>query len=79
MRLWVPGRLVRWRLFSRAPPPRGRLAAKCYKVTFPNGKISIGQDVTDTVTYMGSFDREVVASDFDEHMRRDFVLRKQVL
>lgn len=50
-----------------------------YKVTFPNGKIYIGMDLTDTVTYFGSFDRALVAADFTPEQRRDFTLRKEIL
>lgn len=50
-----------------------------YKITFPNGKIYVGQDVTDTPAYMGSFNRDLVAADFDEDTRRDFSLRKEIL
>jgi hypothetical protein len=32
-----------------------------YKVTYPNGKIYIGPDVTDTITYAGTPSKELVA------------------
>lgn len=50
-----------------------------YKITYPNGKIYVGSDVTDTLTYFGSVSDKVVAADFDEETRRDFAIRKQIL
>lgn len=50
-----------------------------YKITFPNGKIYVGSDVTDTLTYFGSMQDGLVAADFDELARRDFTIRKQIL
>ncbi len=50
-----------------------------YKTAFPNGKIYVGSDLTDTVTYFGSFDSSLVAVDFTAELRRDFVLRKKIL
>ncbi|HQR52888.1 MAG TPA: GIY-YIG nuclease family protein [Burkholderiales bacterium] len=50
-----------------------------YKVTFPNGKIYVGQDLTDTITYFGSADAENVAKDFTREQRRDFTVRREIL
>lgn len=50
-----------------------------YKVTYPNGKIYVGVDVTDTLNYFGSADRRAIESDFTREQRRDFVIRKQIL
>jgi len=44
-----------------------------YKVTYPNGKIYIGSDLTDTIPYVGR-----VAADFSCEERRDFTIRKQI-
>jgi hypothetical protein len=35
-----------------------------YKITYPNGKIYIGKDLTGTLLYFGSVDKELVAKDF---------------
>jgi len=32
-----------------------------YKITYPNGKIYVGQDVTDCINYFGSASADVVA------------------
>jgi hypothetical protein len=50
-----------------------------YKVTYPNGKVYVGSDMTDTLTYFGSVDSRLVAEDFTPEQRRDFTVRKQVL
>ena len=50
-----------------------------YKITYPNGKIYIGKDVTDSINYFGSADSKLIASDFTREERRDFSIRKQIL
>ena len=53
-----------------------------YKITFPNGKIYVGQDRTDNLLYMGSVNRALVDEDFppdDREARRDYLLRKEIL
>jgi hypothetical protein len=55
------------------------MAAVIYKITYPNGKIYVGQDRTDTLTYFGSVDSRLVEQDFTPHQRRDFTIRKEIL
>ena len=50
-----------------------------YKITYPNGKIYIGQDLTGTLRYFGSVSNRLLEKDFTEAQRRDFTIRKQVL
>lgn len=50
-----------------------------YKITFPNGKIYIGQDVTDSVHYYGSPSRTAVEMDYPREKRRDMTIRKEIL
>ena len=50
-----------------------------YRVTYPNGKIYIGMDLTDTINYLGSGDSDLIAADFTREERRDFVIRKEIL
>ena len=50
-----------------------------YKITYPNGKIYIGKDLTDTITYFGSVNSELVDKDFTPEERRDFTVRKETL
>ncbi len=50
-----------------------------YKITYPNGKIYIGKYLTNTLTYFGSVNSELVAKDFSEEQMRDFSVRKQII
>ncbi len=50
-----------------------------YKITYPNGKIYIGQDRTDSINYFGSASSELIAKDFTREQRRDFTIRKEIL
>ena len=50
-----------------------------YKITYPNGKIYIGQDVTDDINYFGSANSALIAQDFTREQRRDFTIRKEIL
>lgn len=49
-----------------------------YKITYPNGKIYIGKDLTDTATYFGSVNSELIRSDFSQGELDDFSVRKEV-
>ena len=50
-----------------------------YKFTYPNGKIYIGQDRTDTLLYSGSANRPFVAQDFSQEQQQDFTVRKEII
>ena len=50
-----------------------------YKITYPNGKIYIGKDLTDTINYFGSADSKIIEKDFTREQRRDFTIRKEIL
>ena len=50
-----------------------------YKITYPNGKVYVGSDLTDTITYFGSVDSRAVVADFTREQRRDFTIRKEIL
>jgi len=50
-----------------------------YKITYPNGKIYIGQDRTDSINYFGSASSELIAKNFTREQRRDFTIRKEIL
>ena len=50
-----------------------------YKITYPNGKIYIGQDITDSINYFGSASSKLIAKDFTREERRDFMVRKEIL
>lgn len=50
-----------------------------YKITYPNRKIYIGQDLTDSINYFGSANNKLIEKDFTREQRRDFVIRKEIL
>jgi hypothetical protein len=50
-----------------------------YKITYPNGKIYVGKDLTGTLNYFGSADSRLIAKDFTSEQQRDFTIRKEIL
>jgi hypothetical protein len=50
-----------------------------YKITYPNGKIYVGMDLTDTLNYFGSVDSKLIERDFTREQRRDLTIRKEIL
>ena len=50
-----------------------------YKITYPNGKIYVGQDLTDSINYFGSASSAIIAGEFTRAQRRDFTIRKEIL
>jgi hypothetical protein len=50
-----------------------------YKITYPNGKIYIGKDLTNDINYFGSANSKIIAADFTEEERHDFTIRRQIL
>ena len=50
-----------------------------YMITYPNGKIYIGQDLTDSINYFGSADGNLIAADFTREERRSFTIRRDIL
>jgi len=50
-----------------------------YKITYPNGKIYVGQDRTDSINYFGSADSDFIARDFTHEQRSDFSIRRETL
>ena len=50
-----------------------------YKITYPNGKIYIGMDLTNSANYFGSADHKSIAADFSPDARRDFTIRREIL
>ena len=41
-----------------------------YKITYPNGKIYIGKDLTDTINYFGSADNKLIEKDFTKEQEK---------
>lgn len=50
-----------------------------YAITYPNGKIYIGKDLTNSINYYGSASSDLIARDFTREQRRDFTIRKEIL
>lgn len=50
-----------------------------YKITYPNGKIYVGQDRTDSINYFGSASDDLIARDFSREERRKFTIVKEIL
>ena len=41
-----------------------------YKITYPNGKIYIGKDLTDSINYFGSASHSLIAADLQDSSGR---------
>ena len=50
-----------------------------YKITYPNSKIYVGQDLTGSINYFGSPKSALVAADFTKEQACDLTIRKQIL
>ena len=51
-----------------------------YKVTYPNGKIYVGTDLTDSINYFGSADSALIEADFpNREDRRTFTITREIL
>jgi hypothetical protein len=50
-----------------------------YKITYPNGKIYIGKDLTNSLTYFGSVNDALVKMDFTEEQKKHFTITKEIL
>ena len=50
-----------------------------YRITYPNGKIYVGQDRTNSINYFGSASSELIARDFTHEQRRSFTITRDIL
>lgn len=50
-----------------------------YKITYPNGKIYIGKDLTNSINYWGSAKSELIAQDFSFEERMDMSIRREII
>lgn len=50
-----------------------------YKITYPNGKIYIGKDLTGTFRYFGSPESKLLEKDFSDIEKRDFTIRREII
>ncbi len=50
-----------------------------YKITYPNGKIYIGSDMTDNINYWGSPSSSYIRQDFSNDEIIDMTIRRELL
>ena len=50
-----------------------------YKITYPNGKIYIGKDLTNTMNYFGSANSKEIEKDFSEEAKKCFIIKKEII
>ncbi len=50
-----------------------------YKITYPNGKIYIGKDLTGSINYFGSASSKYIAKDFSREERKIFTITKDII
>lgn len=78
-----PPRGFRWTLgllhIKRFIASDEREMSVIYRVTYPNGKIYIGQDRTNSINYFGSASSELIARDFTQEQRRSFTITRDIL
>jgi len=70
-------------LGARARPLSHRIfenmTSVVYRVTYPNGKIYIGQDRTNSINYFGSASSALIAADFKPDQRQTFAITREIL
>jgi len=50
-----------------------------YKITYPNGKIYIGKDLTNDINYFGSADSKLIEMDFPQEKRKSFTVKREII
>jgi hypothetical protein len=50
-----------------------------YKITYPNDKMYIGQDRTDSINYFGSASSRLIERDFPRDKRQRFTITREIL
>ena len=55
------------------------MASVIYRITYPNGKIYVGQDRTNSINYFGSASDELIARDFTHEQRQSFTVTRYIL
>jgi hypothetical protein len=50
-----------------------------YRITYPNGKIYVGQDRTNSINYFGSASDALIAKDFTPEQRQTFTITRDIL
>ncbi|SIS53199.1 GIY-YIG nuclease family protein [Phaeovulum vinaykumarii] len=63
-----------------ATPARRSGYSVIYKVTWPNGKIYVGSDLTDSISYFGSPDDQLIEQDFpNRETRQKITVTREIL
>lgn len=50
-----------------------------YMITYPNGKIYIGKDLTNSINYWGSASSDLIARNFTPEERMDMIIRREII
>ena len=50
-----------------------------YLITYPNGKIYIGKDLTGSISYFGSAQSDLISQDFTYEETKHFTITKEIL
>lgn len=50
-----------------------------FKITYPNGKIYVGKDLTNSINYFGSASSDLIAKDFASANLKEFHLKREIL
>ena len=50
-----------------------------YRITYPNGKIYVGQDRTNSINYFGSASSRMIEADFPPQARKTFTITRDIL
>ncbi|NQV50487.1 MAG: GIY-YIG nuclease family protein [Candidatus Marinimicrobia bacterium] len=50
-----------------------------YKITYPNGKIYVGKDLTGSINYFGSADSSTIEQDFSFEDILNFSIKRELL
>ena len=50
-----------------------------YKITYPNGKIYIGKDLTNTLNYFVIANSKLIELDFSDKEKNNFTITKEIL
>lgn len=55
------------------------MSSVIYRITYPNGKIYVGQDRTNSINYFGSASDALIAQDFTPEQRQSFTVTRDIL
>jgi hypothetical protein len=55
------------------------MGAIVYKITYPNGKIYVGKDETNNISYFGTPNPDLIAADFNVEQRKALQVVREVL